>query len=108
MGWRLKNSLALGKRHGMRVNLGYILERRTGRSNEVVHNAQADFAHDVQVVGKQKVVILVDGAGQGVFNRRQAVLGLPGRHAFENGREGLARYYCDAPSQQFVRGFFAE
>ena len=50
LGVTLEKHPALRQRHGMGVNLGYVLERCAGWSDEVVHNAQAHFAGDVQVI----------------------------------------------------------
>ena len=92
----------------MRVNLAHILARCARQHDEVVHDAQAHLAHNVQVVGEQQVEILIDGPGQRVLNRRQAVIRAPAGDAFEDAGKVLARQHANAPAQELVRGLLAE
>ena len=103
-----EEAAALGQRHGMGIDLAHILARRARKRDEIVDNAQAHLAHNVQVVGQQQVEVFVDGPGQGVLNRNQAVIRAPAGDAFKDGRKSLARQHADSPAQQFVRGFLAK
>src|SRR5207249_6705289 len=103
-----EEAAALGERHWVRVHLPEVLQRRPRKGDKVVYDAEVHFARDVQVAREQEVVILVDGAGQRVFDGREAVLRLAAGRAPEDRGKGLARLNADLAAQQLVRGLFAE
>ena len=103
-----EEAAALGQRHGMGIDLAHVLARRARHRDEIVDNAQAHLAHNVQIVGQQQVEVLVDGTCQRVLNRHQAVIRAPAGDAFKDGGKSLARQHADSPAQKLVRGFLAK
>ena len=103
-----KEPAALRQRHRMRIHLSQILPRGSGEGDQVVHDAEVDFPHNVQPVFHQQVVVLIDRPGQGVFNRHQAIARFPSGHAGKSGGKSLARQQANATAQQLMGGFLAE
>jgi len=104
----VEEAAALGQRHRMGINLAHILASCAGKRDQVVDNAQAHFAHNMQVVGKQQIEILVNGPGQGILNRNQAVIRAPAGDAFEGRGECLTGQHTDPPTQEFIRSFLTK
>src|SRR5262245_9621938 len=92
----------------MRVDAPHIFEPHSWRCDQIVDDSQAGFAHNPQIVFEQQVIVLMDGAEERVFNRRQAVIA---RTAFDR-REHLFKSFAgdklDFMAEQFARSLATE
>ena len=69
-----KVAAALRQRLRMRINGFDVFEFGLGVGDEDMGKFHCDFAADFKVVGEEQVVVLVDAALNGVFNRNNACL----------------------------------
>ena len=59
-------------------------ETGAGLADEMMDDSQGNFAHHLQVVFQQQIVVFVDAAHQRVFQRQDAVVHVTGLDAFED------------------------
>src|SRR5438045_5109286 len=96
------------QRYRMRKNTSNIAEWHSRRGDQIMHNANACFGYDRQIVVEQMIVILVYGARQCIFDGNNRRLHLLLSEIAKQLFKALARQDIHASAEQRPRRFFAE
>src|SRR5438552_753900 len=98
----------LRQRNRMRRDAANLRERSARRGDQAVADAQLRFAHDMQRVRAEQIVVLVDGSGERVLDRHDPAGRVARFDGAEQVHESGAGYEMDRGTMRLEGGGVAE
>ena len=92
----------------MRINLADLLKRHTRRRDQIVDDTDAGFRCNFEIVAEEQIVVLMNAAVEGIFDRQDRGIHLFPAQCREHLVEALIRDGRGGVSQQLPDRLLAE
>ena len=99
-----QEAAALGKGHGVGVYFAYVVGRVFGQAHQAMLYVQLVLTHDAHAALAQKLVVVEQAAGDGVFNRHHTEAGAVDAHLPEHVLERIAAHEPELLSFEILMG----